>query len=125
MYKMGIEDEFEAIHFLKGDFGPETRLHGHRYRVQVTIEGKELDEFGMVFDISRLKEGLKEILNGLHYHNLNEVEGLKEVNPTVENVCKYIYEKLAHALSAKGKGQTKGLEVTVWESPTAFASYRE
>jgi 6-pyruvoyltetrahydropterin/6-carboxytetrahydropterin synthase len=124
MYKIGIEDEFEAIHFLKGDFGPETRLHGHRYRVRVTIEGGELDEFGMFFDISMLKDGLKEILSGLHYHNLNEVEGLKEVNPTVENVCRYIYEKLAHALVSK-RGHIKGLEVTVWESPTAFASYRE
>jgi len=122
MYKMGIEDGFEAIHFLKGDFGPETRLHGHRYRVRVTIEGEELDEFGMLFDISRLKASLKEILNGLHYHNLNEIEGLKEVNPTVENVCRYIYEKLAPALVSK---RIRGLEVTVWESPTAFASYRE
>jgi 6-pyruvoyltetrahydropterin/6-carboxytetrahydropterin synthase len=91
MYKIGIEDEFEAIHFLKGDFGPETRVHGHRYRVRVTIEGEELDEFGMFFDISRLKEGLKEIVSGLHYHTLNEVEEFKEVNPTVENVSKYIY----------------------------------
>jgi len=122
MYKMGIEDGFEAIHFLKGDFGPETRLHGHRYRVRVTIEGEELDEFGMLFDISRLKASLKEILNGLHYHNLNEIEGLKDVNPTVENVCRYIYEKLAPALVSK---RIRGLEVTVWESPTAFASYRE
>jgi len=122
MYKMGIEDGFEAIHFLKGDFGPETRLHGHRYRVRVTIEGEELDEFGMLFDISRLKASLKEILNGLHYHNLNEIEGLKDVNPTVENVCRYIYEKLAPALVSK---RIRGLEVTVWESPTAFASYHE
>ena len=84
-----------------------------------------MDEFGLFFDISMLKDGLKEILNGLHYHNLNEVEKLKEVNPTVENVCRYIYEKLAPALGAKGKEQIKGLEVTVRESPTAFASYRE
>ena len=124
MYKIGIEDEFEAIHFLKGDFGPETRLHGHRYRVQVTIEGEELDESGMFFDISKLKDGLKEILSGLHYHNLNEVEGLKEANPTVENVSKYIHEKLAPAIVSKRR-HIKGLEVTVWESPTAFASYRE
>ncbi len=125
MYKIGIEDEFEAIHFLKGEFGPETRLHGHRYRVQVTIEGEELDESGTLYDISRLKDGLKAILNGLHYHNLNEIAGLKEVNPTVENVCRYIHEKLAPALVSKGNGQIKGLEVTVWESATAFASYRE
>jgi len=120
MYKIGIEDEFEAIHFLKGDFGPETRLHGHRYKVQVTIEGEELDESGMLFDISKLRCGLKEILSELHYHNLNEIEGLKEVNPTVENVCRYIRDKLVSIL-----GEDKGLEVTVWESATAFASYRE
>lgn len=125
MYKIGIEDEFEAIHFLRGDFGLENRVHGHRYRVRVTIEGEELDDFGMLFDISMLKDGLEEILNGLHYHNLNEVEGLKEVNPTAENVCKYIHKKLAPALGDKGKEQIKGLEVTVWESPSAFASYRE
>jgi 6-pyruvoyltetrahydropterin/6-carboxytetrahydropterin synthase len=120
MFEIGIIEEFEAILSLKGDFGLATRLHGHTYRVQVTIEGDRLDEAGVLYDISKLRESLKGILSHLHYQNLNELEAFRDVNPTMENVCRYIYGRMALTL---GEG-IRGLQVTVWESPTAFSSYR-
>jgi len=122
MFKIGIIEEFQAIHSLKGDFGLENRLHGHSYKVELTIEGGQLDEAGILYDISKLRGKLKEILSYFHYQNLNELEGLRGVNPTVENVCKYIHQRMASTLRNEG---LQGLEVTVWESPTGFASYRE
>jgi 6-pyruvoyltetrahydropterin/6-carboxytetrahydropterin synthase len=122
MFEIGILEEFEAILSLKGDFGPSTRLHGHTYKVKAVVEGDRLDEAGTLYDISQLKESLKQILSYLHYQNLNELEAFRDVNPTAENVCKYIYQRLAPVIR---DDRIQGLEVTVWESPTAFASYRE
>ena len=124
-YKIGIEDEFEALHFLTGDFGQETQLHGHRYRVRVTLEGAELDEAGTLFDIAKLKEGLQTILNGLHRHTLNELPGLTDANPTVEHVSRYIHARLTAVLEPTIEWKRiTGLDVTVWESATDFGSYR-
>jgi 6-pyruvoyltetrahydropterin/6-carboxytetrahydropterin synthase len=119
MFEIGIIEEFEAVLSLKGDFGLATRLHGHAYKVQVVVHGDTLNETGVLYDISRLRDSLREILSHLHYQNLNELEEFRELNPTVENVCKYIYNRMALAIG----GEVGGLKVTVWESPTAFASY--
>jgi 6-pyruvoyltetrahydropterin/6-carboxytetrahydropterin synthase len=125
MYKIGIEDEFEAFHFLTGDFGPENQLHGHRYRVRVTLEGERLDESGMLYDFAKLQASLKKILSRLNYQTLNEIVGLREANPTVENLCLYIHQHITAMLHDESGGeQITGLEVTVWESTTSFASFR-
>ena len=119
MFEIGIVEEFAAVLSLEGDFGPATRLHGHTYKVQVVVQGDVLDETGVLYDISRLRDSLKDILSHLHYQNLNELEEFKHINPTVENVSKYIHDRMALAL----RGEVGGLKVTVWESPTAFSSY--
>ena len=120
MFEIGIVEEFEAVLSLEGDFGPATRLHGHTYKVQVVVQGDVLDETGVLYDISRLRDSLKDILSHLHYQNLNELDEFKDLNPTVENVCKHIYNRMALAL----REEVGGLKVTVWESPSAFASYK-
>ena len=120
MFEIGIVEEFEAVLSLEGDFGPATRLHGHTYKVQVVVQGDRLDETGVLYDISRLRDSMKEILSHLHYQNLNELDEFKDLNPTVESVSKYIYNRMALAL----RGEVGGLKVTVWESPSAFDSYK-
>ncbi len=119
MFEIGIVEEFEAVLSLEGDFGLATRLHGHAYKVQVVVQGDTLDETGVLYDISKLRDGLKDILSHLHYQNLNELDEFRDLNPTVENVSKYIYERMDLALG----GGVGGLKVTVWESATAFSSY--
>jgi 6-pyruvoyltetrahydropterin/6-carboxytetrahydropterin synthase len=119
MYEIGVVDEFDAVLSLKGDFGPATRLHGHAYKVQVVIQGERLDETGVLYDIARLRDALREILSGLHYQNLNEMEAFRDCNPTVEIVSRYIYDRMALALG----DDAGGLKVTVWESPSAYSSY--
>ena len=121
MFEVGVVEEFEAAHSLKGDFGPGTRLHGHTYKVQVVVQGHKLDESGVLCDISRIKESLQEIVGHLHYQNLDELEEFKDVNSTAENVCKHIYDRLTPALN---RDQVQHVKVTVWESPSAFASYQ-
>lgn len=121
-FEIGITDEFESAHSLSGDFGPATRLHGHTYRVEVRVEASEIDSTGTFYDIGRLRAELSAALEPLHYQNLNHVEGLAGTNTTAEAVARYIFKKLAPALHAAG---VEGLKVTVWESSSSFASYRE
>lgn len=125
MYEIGLEDEFEAEHYLRGNFGPETQLHKHRYRVRVTLAGEELAGDGTLYDIAKLEVWLRAILAELSDQTLNAVPGLQGVNPTVEHVSRYLHERFTDNLrAARGAARITGVQVTVWESPTAFASYR-
>ncbi|MBN1455824.1 MAG: 6-carboxytetrahydropterin synthase [Methanomicrobia archaeon] len=125
MYEIGIAAEFEARHYLVGDFGPETHLHKHHYRVRVTVAGEELGADGTLYDIAKLQKWLRTILSELEDQTLNEVPGLQGVNPTVEHVSRYLHERFTESLEAeRGADRIKGVKVTVWESPTAFSSYR-
>ena len=121
-FEIGITAEFEAAHSLSGDFGPATRLHGHTYSVEVRAEASEIGSTGTFYDIGRLRTELRSVLEPLHYRNLNEVTELGGANTTAEVVARYILKKLAPAVRAGG---AEGLRVTVWESSSSFASYRE
>lgn len=122
MFEIGITDEFEAAHSLSGDFGPAARLHGHTYRVEVRVEAREIDSTGTFFDIGRLRGELSSLLGPLQYRNLNEVGELAGTNTTAESLAHYILKKLSPALRG---AHVEGLKVTVWESSSTFASYRE
>ena len=122
MFEIGVSGEFEAAHSLIGDFGPATRVHGHTYKVAVRAEAREIDSTGTFFDIGRLQAELRAALEPLHYRNLNEVAELAAVNTTAEAVARYIFKKIALVVRTSG---VEGLKVTVWESASSFASYRE
>src|SRR5215212_4450494 len=122
MFEIGVSDEFEAAHALKGGFGPATRLHGHTYRVEVRAEAREVGETGTFYDIGRLRADLRAVLDEMHYRNLDELPELAGANTTAEVVARHIFNRMAVPLRASG---AVGLKVTVWESPSVFASYRE
>jgi 6-pyruvoyltetrahydropterin/6-carboxytetrahydropterin synthase len=121
MFEIGIADEFEAAHSLKGDFGPATRLHGHTYRVEVSIEASDVDESGTFYDLGKLRSDLRAVLDDLHYRDLNQVAGLRESNTTAETVAVYIFKNMEPPLRGS---RAASLKVKVWESPSVFASYR-
>jgi 6-pyruvoyltetrahydropterin/6-carboxytetrahydropterin synthase len=122
MFEIGITDEFEAAHALKGDFGPATRLHGHTYRVEVIAEAREVDETGTFYDIGKLRTDLRAVLDGMHYRNLDDLPEMAGRNTTAEMVAQHIFKRIATPLRGSG---IVSLKVTVWESPSVFASYRE
>ncbi|MFY9607882.1 MAG: 6-carboxytetrahydropterin synthase [Blastocatellia bacterium] len=122
MFEIGVTSEFEAAHSLSGDFGAATRLHGHTYKVEVRAEAREIDSSGTFLDIGRFQAELRSVLEPLHYRNLNEVAELAAINTTAEAVARYIFRKLARSVRTAG---VEGLKVTVWESSSSFASYRE
>lgn len=120
MFEVGVADQFEAAHRLRGDFGPATRMHGHTYRVEVTVQGSDLGANGALFDISILNDALRDTVGELHFRDLSDVEGLEGRNTTAEVVARYVFERMARAV---GGGGLQSMTVRVWESPKAWAAY--
>lgn len=122
MYKIKITLNFSAAHSLRGYKGKCESLHGHNWKVEVAVTSQKLDSLGMVIDFSELKKMLNEVLEELDHKHLNELEYFSEVNPSSEEIARYIFFKLKE-LIAKEKGKLE--EVSVWETENSCASYSE
>jgi 6-pyruvoyltetrahydropterin/6-carboxytetrahydropterin synthase len=121
MFEVSVEYSFAAGHALRGYKGKCENVHGHNYKVRVTVEGEKLNSIGLLMDFSELRAALKELAERFDHHFLNEVEPFKETNPSAENLACY----LGTELQRKIKGQGLNVHtVTVWETDTTSASYR-
>jgi len=125
MFELRVEHSFSAGHALRGHPGKCANAHGHNYRVQVVVEGPRLNEIGLLMDFSDLKRALRAVCEPLDHGFLNDLPAFKEVNPSAENVARYIYEEvgrlLGQRLSAAG---LRLIEAVVQETDTAWAVYR-
>ena len=118
------EFTFDSCHQLKEYVGACARLHGHTYKLQVTVEG-ELDKIGMVVDFKELKayvDGM--IIKSLDHYNLNDKLWF---NTTAENMVVYFFELLSKFFIEVSEREGRYIaltEVKLWETPTSFASYK-
>ncbi|MCL5957825.1 MAG: 6-carboxytetrahydropterin synthase QueD [Chloroflexi bacterium] len=118
-FELRVTDSFEGAHNLRGDFGKCEALHGHRWQVEVSVRADQLDDQGIVCDFRVLKKALGEIMNRLDHGYLNEISPFDSINPSAENLARFIYDELA-----KMSGKNYSLaSVSVWESPTSQAIY--
>jgi 6-pyruvoyltetrahydropterin/6-carboxytetrahydropterin synthase len=122
MYELTIESQFSAAHQLRGYKGKCEDLHGHNWRVQVTVSSDKLNEIGMVIDFHELKAMTNEVTSSLDHSFLNEVFPFTEINPSSENIAKWIYESMRKKLKNK---ICNVVSVTVWENETSSATYYE
>ena len=120
MFELSIKDHIASAHYLRGYEGKCKNLHGHTWKIEVTIVSDQLDEIGMVADFAILKKQLKEFLMNIDHVCLNDLPYFKEVNPTTENIAKYIYTKFPETIAP-----LKVKSVQVWESDTASVTYYE
>ena len=74
MFELTVKAEFEAAHQINGYNGKCQRLHGHNWSVEAIVEGRELDELGMLIDFKILKSELNSVLDELDHRYLNELE---------------------------------------------------
>ncbi|HMF76796.1 MAG TPA: 6-carboxytetrahydropterin synthase QueD [Bryobacteraceae bacterium] len=119
MFEIFVEHTFAAAHALRNYHGKCENVHGHNYRVQVGLEGPELDENGLLFDFSDLKKRLRVTSEYLDHQFLNELKPFDEVNPTAENIARFIYNDIQRGLLAASLAYVK-----VWETDTSCAVYR-
>jgi len=120
MYHISVEQEFDAAHYLRGYQGRCEALHGHRYKVAVTLESAKLNDIGMAYDFTHLKQHLGDILARFDHTCLNDVPPFTGINPSAENIATAIYGELEPKLT----GDTVAISsVTVWESPQSWVTY--
>ena len=125
-YELFIQAEFSAAHNLRAYKGKCEHLHGHNYRVRVTLEGERLDSAGLLADFSEIKRLLHSLIERWDHRLLNEVPPFDVVNPTAENMARYFYEEMARGLEAGAREVPVRLaEVKIWETDTATAAYHE
>jgi 6-pyruvoyltetrahydropterin/6-carboxytetrahydropterin synthase len=123
MFEVTIEETFAAGHALRNYRGKCENVHGHNYRCQVTLEGAELDEIGLLVDFVELKRVVHGVLDRLDHQWLNEFPPFDVLNPSAENMARYIYEQVAGGL--KLREGVKIALVKLWETDTAYATYRQ
>jgi 6-pyruvoyltetrahydropterin/6-carboxytetrahydropterin synthase len=122
MYEIKIESSFSGAHRLTDYDGKCENLHGHNWKVEIFVSSSELAEDGMVLDFRKLKEITQAVLETLDHRYLNEIPYFAEINPSSENIAKYIFDHLKDRLEG---GQASLTKVTAWESAEACASYYE
>lgn len=121
MYRIKIYDRFASAHYLNGYRGKCESLHGHNWKVEVELQGEELDEVGLLMDFTELKKIVREILDELDHCLLNDLNPFRTSNPSSENIAKYIYGCVRDRLS----GGVDISSVSVWESENSAATYFE
>jgi 6-pyruvoyltetrahydropterin/6-carboxytetrahydropterin synthase len=118
MYSIKVESSFSSAHNLREYKGKCEALHGHNWKIEVVALKDKLDKSGMVSDFKYLKKKLNNVLEKLDHRYLNSIPYFKKVNPTSENIAKYIYDRInVQGLKIKS--------VTVWENTTCSATYEE
>jgi 6-pyruvoyltetrahydropterin/6-carboxytetrahydropterin synthase len=122
MYELTIETGFASAHQLRGYKGKCEKLHGHNWKVQVSVTAERLNEIDLVIDFHDLKRIANEIISPLDHSFLNDIFPFTEKNPSSENIAKWIYESLKKKISDENIHVSA---VTVWESDNASASYYE
>ena len=119
MFKVTITKSFSAAHALKIG-GKCEDLHGHNFKVDVTVEGRALKTEGILIDFRDLKKWTVEVLDEMDHKYLNELPPFSGGCPTSERVARHIYAHIQKRL--KGRA-VRISEVTVWESENSRVSY--
>ena len=105
MFEITIEETFAAGHALRNYRGKCENVHGHNYRCQVSVEGTTLDEIGLLVDFVELKRIVHAVLDRMDHQWLNEFPPFDALNPSAENMARYIYEEVSAGLQDAGGRQ--------------------
>ncbi len=120
MFELTVRGEFSSAHFLRDYRGQCRNLHGHTWKVAVTIKGNKLNKIGVMADFVELKAHLHELMKQLDHACLNDLKFFATHNPTTENIARFIYTEYAKRVKP-----LKMVRVQVFESDRADVVYYE
>jgi 6-pyruvoyltetrahydropterin/6-carboxytetrahydropterin synthase len=123
MYEVSVDESFAAAHNLRGYKGKCEDLHGHNYKVRVVLAGPELDAVGLLYDFVHLKQVTQGVIRSLDHKYLNELSPFDVLNPSAENIARYLHDQMAKQLHHTPNAASIAA-VTVWETETTAATYR-
>ena len=116
MFLLRVKTHFDAAHYIRDYEGKCSRVHGHRWEVEVVLQGTMLDKRNMLVDFCDIKGALDVCLEGTMDHYLLN-ESLHEPNVTAEFLAKWMYDRLPKSV------QPWLVSVEVWESPNCSVRY--
>ena len=101
-------------------FGPDSKIHGHNYMLEVMVTGDIVDDTGFLVDLGNLKKIVKKNVIDILDHSLFnlEVEFFKDRQPSSENLVIFIWNQIQSEL----KG-AKLHRIRLHETPTIFTDY--
>lgn len=119
---LGRRFTFAAAHRLPHvrEGHPCGRMHGHNYRLDVEAYGPVSEPEGWILDLDVLDALVrKHVISGLDHRCLNEIKGLE--NPTVENLCLFVWSSLAKPIRLSGAVISR---VEIAEDDASWCIYR-
>ena len=121
MYAVSVSRSCIAQHYLTvPDPGPEGTLHSHRFGIEATFRGPELNEYGYLVDIDAVIEALEAVVDGLADRTLNEIPAFEGLNPSAEHLARVVGDRLAERLAPETATR---LVVTVREDDVAEVAH--
>ena len=122
MFEVTVEQTFAAGHALRNYRGKCENVHGHNYRVRVTVQGNQLDDTGLLVDFLEVNRLISGTVEYLDHRFINDLPPFDQLNPSAENIAKYFYEKVSGGLNSEVAAQVS--QVQVWETDVSSAVYR-
>ncbi|MEE4164749.1 MAG: 6-carboxytetrahydropterin synthase QueD [Desulfocapsaceae bacterium] len=120
MYDIFVKTHFSSGHYLRDYPGSCEQPHGHNWNVTVTVRAAQLDSLGMGIDFKLLKTHVNQVMDHIDHKNLNEMEEFSELNPSSENIARFIYEQLQEPLNHE---RYRLFSVTVYETERSGLTY--
>ncbi len=116
MFEVRVETNFSSAHHLLNYKGKCENMHGHNWKVEVSIKGCALNQSNILVDFKVLKKEVNEIIDYLDHKDINELPEFRGISPSSEIIAKYIFDKLKEKFENVSK-------VSVYETPTSCATY--
>lgn len=121
-YTVAVQRDFVARHFLVGgDWGAENELHSHHYKVEVRLEGAELDRHGYLVDIVDIEQTVDALVAYYRDRTLNDVREFEGLNPSIEHLARLWCDAVSSRTQASN---ISAVAIRVWENDIAWAAYR-
>jgi len=118
MYEIKVKADFSAAHNLRNYKGKCEKLHGHNWNIEAVFACRALGKEGMAIDFREAKRLLRDVIDKFDHAYLNDLKILKGINPTSENMAKFIYDSV--------KKRNRNIKsVSVWENERSCATYSE
>jgi 6-pyruvoyltetrahydropterin/6-carboxytetrahydropterin synthase len=127
MFEVTVEQTFAAGHALRNYHGKSEDVHGHNYRVRVTVEGAELDSTGLLVDFLEVNRLITVAVGYLDHRFINDLAPFDEINPSAENIARYFYDRVNGGLKQGGLTNEVPVRISavqVWETDTSSAIFR-
>ena len=121
MYEISVDYTFAAGHALRDYKGKCENVHGHNYKLRVTIEGAALNSTGLLIDFIDVRAAIRALVERLDHQFLNDLPPFDKLNPSAENIARYFSDALEPQVREQG---LRVRAITLWETDTTSATYR-